>query len=252
MKSFLELTGVMLETGASLINEGSGQPFSEKFISKLVNRFIKTHGEMSNARFEHNSMTELIEKESQLEDLGGGLKMLDYENLKTEVQTISSNIDLKQEQLDTLQQRFNREQNKFKTAKEKHSQMLEMIEKQKSRHEKLREQQTLMRSNLNQLKTQKTNLRDELNELTQKVGILTRVPLMRNFDDVSDEIQFLSKELFSTEETNKKLSTHTEKLIEEVKALKSRASDVNLLDALLHQVQLKCMKQNRLSSLKKF
>lgn len=209
---------------------------------------------MSNARFDHiiaqDALTELIEKESQLEDLGDGLKMLDYENLKTEVQTISSNIDLKQEQLDTLQQRFSREQNKFKTANEKHAQMLEMIEKQKSRHEKLREQQTLMRNNLNQLKTQKTNLRDELNELTQKVGILTRVPLMRNFDDVSDEIQFLSKELFSTEEINKKLSTQTEKLIGGVKALKSRESGVNL-DALSHQEQLKCMKQNRLSSLEK-
>lgn len=206
----------MLKTGAALINEGTGQPFSEKFISKLVNRFFSVHSEMSTARIEQiiaqSSAIDLKGRESQLEDLGDGFKFLDYENLKTEVQTISSNIDAKHEQLDTLRQRFEREKNDFDTMKEKHAHMLDMIEEQNLWHESLRQQQTLLRNSLNQLKSQKNDLRDELNELTQNVGILTRIPLMKDYDNICDEIEDLSRELLTTEETNRMLQQKRQKL----------------------------------------
>lgn len=65
---------------------------------------------MSAARFDfiltQSSIAELLEKDRQLDDLGDGFKAFDYENIKTELQTISSKIDTKNEELERMRMRF--------------------------------------------------------------------------------------------------------------------------------------------------
>ena len=213
----------MFQTGVSLINSYNGQFLPEKFVTKLINQFLKTQENLSSARLdfiiEQNSQTELMNKEIELDDLGEGFKVFDYENLMNDIQTISSNIDMKNEQLETLRQRHRSEKQKLVTANGNHSHMLKIIEKQKSKRESFCEKEALLRRNLHYLKTQKYNLRDEINELSQKSEILTKIPLMKNYDKISDETEKLSKQIFAAEETNKKY-------MEKIEAIKSKIKEL--------------------------
>lgn len=137
--------------------------------------------------------------------LGEGLSVFDYENLMHEIQEISSNNDIKNELLDKFRQKFRNE--KLKLEKEAHSfsQILELVKEEESKHESLLKRKTLMRNRLEILKSQKNILREEINKLSQKSGILTRMPLMKNYDKISSEIEKLAIEISSIEEINEKL-----------------------------------------------
>lgn len=154
---------------------------------------------MSSVRYEfiiaQNLFAELKEKEDKFDDLGDGFRVLDFENLKTEAQTFSSNIDLKHEQLDKLRQRYNNESLKLNELQEKHAQVLDGIEREKARNEALLIDEKSLRLKLNPLKLSKNKLRHQLNELSDKTGILTQVPLMRNYEAVTDEMLQVSKEI---------------------------------------------------------
>lgn len=186
----------MRQTEASLVKPGAGQ---QKFLSKLISRFMTAHHEMSNSRLDfivvQNGLNELKKKEAQLDDLGEGFSLADYENLKSELQTISSNVDMRKEQVDMMQKRFLRDQEKCESIKERIENIVKSTEEKSSECELLKAEENLMRDEINQLEIQKQTLRDELNELSQKAGILTQVPLMRDFDALCDEISKLSNEL---------------------------------------------------------
>lgn len=215
LQNFLspEFTSKMMETGKSLMNPATGQP-SEKFVSKIINRFMQVHQEMSKARFDfivtQNSLIELKERDAQLEDLGEDFKVLDYENLKTEVQAISSNIDMKQGELETLRKRFDGEQKKSEILKEKRMEKLHMIQEQKIRCENLQAEESLMRDKVQEMKMQQNHLQDEHNEMMLKAGILNRAHLLNDYNAVSDGNKRLAKEITDAEVFIKNASVEIE------------------------------------------
>lgn len=231
----------------------SGQ-LTEKIVRELLNRFTSMHEGMSAIRVNfiksQNALVELNEKESELDDLGDGYRVFDYENLKMEVQTISSNIDVKQEQLESLRQCYNREKLQHDSAEQKHGQMLKLIEQQLARYEALRVEEKLMRGNVNELKAQKSEMKEKHSELKQKSGILTRKPLMKNFDEVAEEIQELEKEVAEVEVASEKLSTKSKKLEATVKELEMKDYGLKHLDTLIAREQPPMTSQKKVHNLK--
>lgn len=201
-----------------------------KMVTKRVNQFIKAHDDFSTVRYDfiitQNQMAELNEKEDQLDDLGDGLRVLGFESLKTEVQTSSLKIDAKHEQLDRLRHRYKHGTVKLEADQEKNSQFLACIEQEKARNEALNEGKEKLRSQLSELKLTKIKLLDETNKITEKAGIVTKTSLMRNYDDVTDEIHRTSAEISDFEAQIVKLNAQSSSLENEVKELKGSKSSV--------------------------
>lgn len=236
----------MVKTGASLITD-SGHPMPKKLVDKSIDDFFNTYREMSSMRSNlfivQNDMKELEQKDEQIEELGEGFTLLDYENLKTETQAISSNIDQKQERLEMLRHRFLRDKDQIEHAKNNRLEMLTMIDDQESNYESLKETENLLRKKLNDAKAQLTRLRNEFDDLSLKAGMLNHIPLMRDYDKVSDEVHQLLEKISQVEAFSEKIHHETEMLQNRIDKMESLEPDgLKHLDMLIRQEQEKLKK----------
>lgn len=159
--------------------------------------------------------------------------MLDYENLKTELQTISSNIDSRNEDLEQLRVRYNlniEKKGQFKKSRE--DLMMEIEELNKAFGEKKRKEQD-MRWQLNNTNAQKELLRLELDKLTQKSQLLSKTPLLRRFDSMEDGIENVNQEIQKFEGKQSKIMKKIESMEVKVNRQKSHESDLKELDAFI-------------------
>ena len=157
-----------------------------------------------------NSLVEQAEIIKNLGEVGDGLKTLDYENMTTEVQTIMSSIDLKQEQMDKLSGRFRKDSKALISSKSVMDENLKVIEKKTLHLESLREQQVSLIISIKNLGIQKKKLKDKLNDLNDKAGLLSHPLLMKHYDKVVKEIEDLTEEISKVEAFNKKLSSEAQ------------------------------------------
>lgn len=196
----------------------------EKFVTKIVRRFNKAYENTSLVRLEflkaQNTLVELIEQEKALSNIGEGWKTLDYDNLTTEVQTVSSTIDLKQEQLEKLWNRYRKEQKSLKSLRDELDDLQESIEDETSKYDSVRAQEISTLMVLRSLDEDKKNLKEKLNDLSHRAGILSRAPLMKHYDSVENEIVKLSKEIAEVEAMNAQLIAQNKNLKGKIKGIK--------------------------------
>lgn len=189
---------------------------SGKKSSRSFNKFLRTYEEMSMKRLDfitaQNNLGQLKMKENQLNDLGDGFKVMDYENYKTEVQTLSSRIDQNEEKFEKMRQRFGDQKRKFEGAKGKRAEMKEMVEHEKKGLKLTKEIESSLYKKVYQLKEDKNQLKNEYDELLQKAGILKQNLLMRDYDKISDGVEVLSKKIWEMELENEKLSKRNESM----------------------------------------
>lgn len=205
----------MKQAGASAIN-ASGHPLPKKLIESSIKRFFEVQQKLSSFRFKflfiQNELKELELKNEKINDIGEGFNMLDYENLKTEAQAISTNIDLKQDQLEILRHQFLREKKQAEKFKKKRLEALSFINKEKSRLENLKAKESNLRQQITREKVQHEKLKQNYINLSLKTGLLSNNSLMRNFDKVSNEVQQTLKEIYEVEAFNSELLSSMEKL----------------------------------------
>lgn len=229
-KTFLAEFAEMVTTAMSDPHRGPCPP--EKVVAKLLKRFNKAYENTSLVRLEflkaQNTFVELVEKEKALSNIGEGWKTLDYDNLTTEVQTVSSTIDLKQEQLEKLWNRYRREIKALKSLRDELDELQKGIEDETRKYDSARAQEISTLLFLQSLDEDKKNLKEKLNDLSHRAGILSRTPLMKHYDSVANEIVKLSKELSELEAFNAHLTGQNIKLknkIEGIKASKTSLTD---------------------------
>lgn len=197
----------------------------EKFIAKLQRRFNRAYENYSLVRLEflkaQNALVELVEKEKALSNIGEGWKTLDYDNLTTEVQTVSSTIDLKQEQMERLWSRFRREVKNLKSMKAELEDLKQGVEDKMEQYKLIRAEEVAMLKKLQNLDEDKKNFKEKFNDLSHRAGILVRAPLMKHYDSVVNEIAKLSFELSEAEAVKAQLTAQNIKLKSQIKGTKS-------------------------------
>lgn len=178
----------LYDTGTTLLSSQTGLPLSEKFISKLIVRFLKTQSNLSEARLDfimiQNFLTEMKARDSELDNLGDGLRVIDYESMMSEVQSLQAVIEGRNEELDRLRQRCFIDTQKIVHMGEKYSQLLWSCEQQKQILNSRKMEEQNMRQNLSEIKKKKDDLRIQQNNLTQRAGLLNKTPLLKDYDSV--------------------------------------------------------------------
>lgn len=191
-----KLTDILYNTGTTLLSSQTGLPLSEKFVSKLIARFLKTQSDLSEARLDfiiiQNFLTEIKARLSELDNLDDGLKVIDYESRLSEVQGLQVVIESKNEELDRLRQRSFIDTHKIVHLGEKYSQLLWTFEQQKLilNSRKMKEQN--LRKVLSKIKKDKDGLRAQQNNLIQQAGLLNKTALMKDYDNVIYQVSFIS------------------------------------------------------------
>lgn len=207
---------------ATLTSNQHAQPMPEKVAMREVNKLFTAYEAMSSIRLDflrtQNAIAELMEKEAELSDLGEGLKTIDYENLTTDVQNVTSRIDLQQEQMDRLWGRFKRDQKTLKSIKTELRQIFATLANEKKQYKSLREDEISLLNSINELQEKKKFLKEEVKELSLQAGILSRAPLMRHYDSVTKEIEKITDEISVFQELHDKFSVKFSKLELKVKS----------------------------------
>lgn len=178
----------LYDTGTTLLSSQTGLPLSEKLVSKLIVRFLKTQSDLSEARLDfiiiQNFLTKMKARDSELDNLGDGLRVIDYESMMSEVQGLQAVIESKNDELDRLRQRCFIDTHKIVHMGEKYSQLLLNNEQQKQILNSRKMEEQNMRKNLNEIKKEKDDLRIQQNNLTQRAGLLNKTHLLKDYDSV--------------------------------------------------------------------
>jgi predicted nucleic acid-binding Zn-ribbon protein len=227
-----EFQSIVMETAVEL--EKAGLPISEKSILRLLRRFERIHNGISDSRLEfiktQNSLVENQAKDEELDKIGEGCSVMEYENLKIELQTISSNIDAKTEDLEKLRARYNSDVEKSKDFLKNHEILENKIKKQRQILESKRGEEQELRWQLNSMRKQKDLMRIEMDKLVQRSQLLTKAPLLRNFDKMNDGIEDVNEEINRVGKKNSQITNKIEQMSSKVSNLKSHESGLKKLD----------------------
>lgn len=182
-----------------------------------------------------NNFAQLKAKDIRLDNVGdsGNLKVLDFQNLKTEVQTLSSCIDQNEEKLEKMRQRYTSQKQKFEAVKGKLEDIFLMIQQQTEQRNLTEVIEKGLRSKIHLLKEEKNQKKNDYNFLLQKAGILRQKKLMLDYDKITDENEVLSKRISEIEISNKELAKASKNLRPVVKNQDSHADSIKLLDDLI-------------------
>lgn len=190
-----KLTEILSSTGTSLLSSQTGLPLSEKFVSKLIARFLKTQSDLSNARLDfiiiQNFLTEMKARLSELDNLDDGLKVIDYESMLSEVQGLQVVVESKNEELNRLRQRSFTDTHKIVHLGEKYSQLLWTFEQQKQILNSRKMEEQNMRKVLSQIKKDKDDVRAQQNNLIQQAGLLNKTALLKDYDNVMYQVSLI-------------------------------------------------------------
>lgn len=216
-------------------------------LSALIEHFMITHDKLSTARCDlfatQNKFSELREKISKLENVGDGLKTIDFTLLEAEIQSISTDIDNKDVKIDVLQKRVKKEKEKFLETGEETDDLLNVIEEQTEIYEDLRTEENFLRCKVDEFRVEKMELNDEYNELSLKSGILNQIPLMRRFDELTDESERIFKEIFALNSLIEKCSVKAQSFNSKIEELVEKNSDPQALDGLMAREMEKLVKK---------
>lgn len=190
------LTEKLYNTGITLLSSQTGMPLSDKFVSKLIARFLKTQSDLSEARLDfiiiQNFLTEMKARDAELNNLGDGLSVIDYETMLSEVQCLQLVIESKNEDLDRLRQQCFIDTHKIKHLGEKYSQLLWTVEQQKIILNSRKMEEQNMRKILSEIKRVKDDLRTKQNDLIQQAGLLNKTPLLKDYDNVMYQVSLFT------------------------------------------------------------
>lgn len=198
-------------------------PIPEKAIKRHLNQFHKLYNEVSNLRminFKTQQMiAEYIDKEKTIEEIGDGVTLFDYENTKTKLQILNSNIDAKNKVLERMRMRIQRD----KIDDEKYTADLKeldaRLQKIEENQRKLKAEHTKLSNESKKLKSLEKHLKIKLNDIYIKGQLLSERSLMVDYDKMDEKFNEKKDEMTTLKDENQKLDQKLRKYEEELKTL---------------------------------
>jgi chromosome segregation ATPase len=190
-------------------------------------------------RFEFLKIQKLLaclqERDRILDDLGDGYRVMDYENLKTELQTIALSIDIRNEDLEHYRARYANRMDRNKSLVRQKSQVAWQIFDSEELLASLSDDIRVWRDKCLKSFSEKERYRRELDRVQSKIHLINRVPLLRRYDNIVDDIDRTNNELVEVESLNKKLSEELRALQGDGVLQKAREMELTKLDTFLSQ-----------------
>lgn len=212
----------MLETIQSTVIELESDP---ERVLNLFKKFERIHEEISTARLEfikiQNALFELNARDAELDAIGEGYSVIKYESLKISLQVISSHIDVRNEDLEKLRGRYNLYVEKSENLKKNRESIERKIQQQRATLAAKEREEQEMRWQMNSMRKQKDLMRIEIDKLTQKSQLLTKLPLLKDFDAVSDGIENVNQKIHNVAEKKSQILKKIHRMESKVDNLRS-------------------------------
>lgn len=198
-------------------------PIPERAIKRHLNQFHKLYNQVSNIRKINFKTQQLIaeyaEKEKTIEDIGDGLTLFEYENTKTKLQILNSNIDAKNKVLERMRTRIKKDtiDNEKCTADLK--KLDAHLQKLEASHQKLKAEHAKLFNESKKLKNLEKHLNIKLNDIYIKGQLLSERSLMVDYDKMDERLTEKNDEMTILKDENQKLDQKLRKYEEELKTL---------------------------------
>ncbi|XP_063697988.1 coiled-coil domain-containing protein 96 [Culicoides brevitarsis] len=197
-KEVSEYENALMETGLTLINDKTGENLSEKLIQGILTRQKKAREALSVQRLEfilaEKHANDTQRKLLELDDLGDGLCMADFEQLRTELQYLTDKIEERNSDLNRLRLKCEADTQKLANIREKRDVVLQIIDTKEIENVDFEKEQQQIRDELNKLRVDYGMLKKKLDQLNNDSGLLNRMPLLLDFDATVEKIQELKLE----------------------------------------------------------
>ncbi|XP_061392710.1 plectin-like [Musca vetustissima] len=212
-KALTETNLAVLNEELTITRKRSGDEISnlEDIVRKALRRegFDKLHGvvenllgkmqsvrkEISKVRFQliqkQHDMATLVEQLRDLEDLGNGLTMRNFETIQTETQALGKKIEERNTELNKLRYRCHGDIHRQAHLKEKQKMLHETIHFQRQYLEELQNEKQRLREVVFQMKIERSKLRKESRDISFQSGLLDKPILMKDFDTTVEYLEEL-------------------------------------------------------------
>ncbi|XP_073812281.1 uncharacterized protein [Musca autumnalis] len=151
--------------------------------------------EISKVRFQliqkQHDMATLVEQLRDLEDLGNGLTMRNFETIQTETQALGKKIEERNTELNKLRYRCHGDIHRQAHLKDKQKMLHETINFQRQYLEELQGEKQRLREVVFQLKIERSRLRKESQDISFQSGLLDKPNLMKDFDTTVEYLEEL-------------------------------------------------------------
>lgn len=158
----------------------------------------------------------VFQKTRQLEDLGDGLKVINFEQLRAETQSLSDKIEERNNELSKLRRRCNSDIHILAHVREKQFMLTNTILVQEGVLRDLQSEENSCRNYLNYIKLERDLLRKKLKEMSFDCGLLDKPALLRDYDRTIEKIAKAKLAIG-------KLKEEKEEILEELRAAAVRA-----------------------------
>ncbi|XP_019890298.1 coiled-coil domain-containing protein 96-like [Musca domestica] len=172
-------------------------------------------GEIAKVRFQliqkQHDMATLVEQLRDLEDLGNGLTMRNFETIQTETQALGKKIEERNTELNKLRYRCHGDIHRQAHLKEKQKMLHETINFQRQYLAELQLEKQRLREIVFQLKIERCRLRKESQDISFQSGLLDKPILMKDFDATVEYLEELqervAQEKIAISELNEKITS---------------------------------------------
>lgn len=146
-----------------------------------------------------------------MEELGDGLKMVEYEQLQTETLALAEKIEERNNELMKLRLRCNADTHIIAHIKEKQEMLAHKIALEQNVLNSLIDEQSTCRAYVHDLKQERDNIRKKYNLLSYKCGLLDKPQLLYDYDVTTMDIQRVQEEIAALKAEKASLLSKIEK-----------------------------------------
>lgn len=180
--------------GQTLISAKTGELLSEKFVQNILARQKKARDVLSEQRYDF-ILTEKQANDTQdvlkeLDDLGNGLCMADFEQMRTELQYLTDKIEERHTDLYRLRLKCEADTQKLAHIREKRDVVLLLIKDKKLDNENLMMKQHSIRDELNNFRVKYGKLKKKFDKTNYESGLLNRKTLLFDYDATLEKVKY--------------------------------------------------------------
>nr|CAH7741378.1 unnamed protein product [Callosobruchus chinensis] len=181
-----------LEIGTGLIHTKTGNPIPDKLIEKLLRRQRIQMETVSSMRLKFIQLKEMVNEKQEaialLDNIGEGLHLMDYEQLKVENRSFADKIEERDEELTRLRFKCQNTIQILAHIREKSSALDCDNEDLKDDLAVAEGHQMQCRERLNDMKQQRDYYRNQTMKLKDESGLLLQPDLLRDMEDSIGEL----------------------------------------------------------------
>ncbi|XP_037953526.1 synaptonemal complex protein 1-like [Teleopsis dalmanni] len=165
---------------------------ARNFVEKKLSRIRDLRADISEARSalieKQHSMARLSKRLEELENLGNGLYMRDFENMQRETISLNKKLEERTNEFEKYSRRCNNQIHASTHLREKVLLMRDHVTAQELELRELLEEKQLIREELRKLKIKRIKLYKDIRELSFQCGLLDKPALLLDYDDTLDRL----------------------------------------------------------------